>query len=185
MRDRDDACKGLKVWMLEEPCSMDMSVTGIGKVQLRGKVDRLDIVGEGQAQRLRVVDYKTGKYNPAKLTATWDEVGQSDEKDYVRQTLLYSAAVSNSLANTQWAALPIEPNLFFCHVPLTNEVQTNVSVEGQPVQNVSEVKNEIVGALQPKIEEIFTATLFPLCAENKCKKFCPYFSLCGRKPKEF
>lgn len=185
MRDRDDARKGLQVWLLEEPCSMDWSIEGIGKVQIRGKVDRLDIVGEGQAQRIRVVDYKTGKYNPAKLTATWDEVGQSDEKDYVRQTLLYGAAVSESLTKTKWAALPIEPNLFFCQVPLNDEVQTNVSVEDRPVQNVSDVKNEIVGALQPKIEEIFTATLFPLCAENKCKKFCPYFSLCGRKPKEF
>ena len=48
----------------ETPASMEMELPGGVKLQLRGKIDRIDLCGKDGKQLVRVIDYKTGKKTP-------------------------------------------------------------------------------------------------------------------------
>ena len=100
---------------------------------------------------------------------------EKPEKNYVRQTLMYSHAVMVNEA----LDLPIEPNLFFCSHKLT-DLPTTVKVDKAEVTNYRELQDTFLPALQAKIQEIATVTEFPPCEENKCKSFCPFLTLCRR-----
>ena len=159
---------------------------GNGGVRFTGFIDRLDSPSSGC---VRVVDYKTGNYKPGtaadsttavKLTATWDEVATDTHKDNIRQTLIYSHAVSQQ----EKRPLPVEPNLYYCQRDLTTDVTTHVTVDNRPVHDVREVEEKMLETLRPKIQEVLQTTDFPMCDESDCKR-CPYLSLCGRVVKEY
>ena len=183
-RDAMDAKEGLQIYLLEQERSFNVPVDGVGEIRVGGKIDRLDICGSQGNERLRIVDYKSGSYNDIthakKMSATWEDIMNSEDKGYVRQTLMYSHAV---MAHDR-TGLPIEPNLFFCRRKLT-DIVTTVDVENETVRDYKTIAAPFVAALQEKIKEILTTTDFPMCEEDKCPSFCPFFELCGRKPKEF
>jgi len=183
-RDREDAKKGLAIYMLEQDLLFPLHIEGVGEVLSGGKVDRLDLFGEEKAQCLRVVDYKSGSYNDkthaTKMSANREELFDSEEKGYVRQTLIYCHAV---MAH-EHLKLPIEPNLFFCRRKLT-DIVTTIDMDGQTVHDYASIASEFTDALQAKIKQILTTTEFPQCAPDKCPSYCPFFDLCGRKAVEF
>ena len=183
-RDREDAKKGLQIYLLEQDRLFALPIDGIGEILTGGKIDRLDIYGEGADKCLRVVDYKSGGYNDkthaTKMSANWEDIVESEEKSYVRQTLIYSHAV---LAHER-LKLPIEPNLFFCRRKLT-DIVTTIDVENQPVHDYAAVASQFTDALQAKVKTILTATEFAQCDESKCPSYCPFFDLCGRKAVEY
>ena len=189
VRDREDARTGLQIWKLEQKYYVPMDIDGVGRIRVGGKVDRVDILGPEGDERIRVVDYKTGNYKPGtaadsttavKLTATWDEVATDTHKDNIRQTLIYSHAVSQQ----EKRPLPVEPNLYYCQRDLTSDVTTHITVDERPVLDIREVENRMMETLRPKIQEVLQTTDFPMCDESDCKR-CPYLSLCGRVAKEF
>lgn len=104
----------------------------------------------------------------------------SEDKGYVRQTLIYSLAV----LQCDRTALPIEPHLFFCRRKLT-DITTTIDLDSETVHDVRSIKEPFLEALQAKVTEVLTATDFPQCEPDQCPSFCPFFTLCGRKPKEF
>ena len=180
-RDREDAKQGLQIVLLEKDRYFPLVVDGIGEIRMGGTIDRLDIIDTGAQQTLRVVDYKSGNYTDTthakKMSATWEEMMESEEKGYVRQTLIYSLAV----LQRDRTGLPIEPNLFFCRRKLT-DITTTIDVENETVHDVRTIKEPFLQALQTKVTEVLTATEFPQCEPDKCPSFCPFFTLCGRKP---
>ena len=180
-RDAADAAEGLQIYLLEKERVFPLPIEGVGTVEIGGTIDRLDIVGQDDRQRLRVVDYKSGSYNDTthekKMSAEWESMMTDKDKGYVRQTLLYSHAV----AVHDRTGLPIEPHLFFCRRNLS-EIDTTVSVAQQPVTDYRTLKEPFIEALSSKAAEVLTTTSFPPCAEEDCPSFCPFFSLCGRKP---
>jgi hypothetical protein len=105
---------------------------------------------------------------------------ESDDKGYVRQTLIYSHAVMTQ----DLTGLPIEPNLFFCRRKLT-EIETTIDVENETVRDYRTIQDKFLEALREKAAQLLTATEFPHCEEDKCPSFCPFFIICGRKPKDF
>lgn len=183
-RDREDAKTGLQIYMLEKDCTFPVALDGIGTLRVGGKIDRLDIYGEEGHQRLRVVDYKSGSYSDSthakKMSATWEEMMESEDKGYVRQTLVYSHAVQQTIGLN----MPVEPHLFFCRRRLT-DIVTTIDVANETVTDYKTVEQPFYEALCAKTAELMTATAFPPCDEDQCKSFCPFFDLCGRKPKEF
>ena len=183
-RDREDAKKGLQIYLLEQERTFPVAVEGLGEIQTGGTIDRLDILGEEGVQTLRVVDYKSGNYNDTthakKMSSSWEEIMEEADKAYVRQTMIYSHAV---MAHDK-TGLPIEPNLFFCRRSLT-EVETTIDVENETVQDYRTVQKSFYEALQTKIKEVITTTDFPQCEEDQCPAFCPFFALCGRQPSEY
>ena len=184
VREREDAKEGLQIYLLEQKRTFPLSLEGIGTVQMGGIIDRLDIYGPEGHEKLRVVDYKSGSYGDSthakKMSASWEDIMESEDKGYVRQTLIYSHAVMTH----DRTGLPIEPNLFFCRRKLT-EIETTIDVGEETVRDYRAIQEDFLNALRGKVAQVMTATEFPPCAEDKCPSFCPFFVLCGRKPKEF
>ena len=182
-RDREDAKTGLYVYKLEHPYYFSVPIDGVGDIEVGGKVDRLDIYGSEGNQHLRIVDYKSGGYNDKthdeKMSSSWEEMMDSDQKAYVRQTLIYSHAVNEN--DNQ--GLPIEPQLFFCKRKLT-DIVTTIDVAGETVHDYATIKDTFFQALQTKIKQILDATDFPKCEPDQCPSYCPFITFCGRKNKE-
>ena len=183
-RDREDAKTGLQIYLLEQRRMFPLTIEGVGTIQMGGIIDRLDIYGAEGNECLRVVDYKSGSYGDTthakKMSSSWEEIMDSEDKGYVRQTLIYSHAVMTH----DRTGLPIEPNLFFCRRKLT-EIETTIDVGEETVRDYRAIQEPFLDALRGKVAEVLTATEFPPCEEDKCPSFCPFFTLCGRKPKEF
>ena len=172
--------EGLQIWLMEKRRDLSLEIEGIGTVTTGGIIDRLDIVGQGANQRVRVVDYKTGSYNAKKMQTSWDELTTDSEKNYILQTLLYSAAV-NSQLSTLNSQLPLQPNLYFCRKPLQHD-ETQLEVDGAVVQDFSTIKEEFLVRLKSKVQEILTTSDFPQqTATKECSEYCPFLLLCGRK----
>lgn len=184
LRDREDAKVGLQIYKLEQPCYFPLSIEGTGQVRMGGIIDRLDIYGPEGNETLRVIDYKSGSYNDTthakKMSSSWADIMDSGDKGYVRQTLIYSHAVMTH-DNT---GKPIEPHLYFCRRKLT-EINTGIEVEEAPVTDYREIQSAFSDALREKVTQLVHATSFPPCEEDKCPPYCPFFILCGRKPKDF
>ncbi|MBQ8939650.1 MAG: PD-(D/E)XK nuclease family protein [Paludibacteraceae bacterium] len=183
-RDREDAKTGLQIYLLEQRRMFPLTIEGVGTIQMGGIIDRLDLYGAEGHECLRVVDYKSGSYGDTthakKMSSSWEEIMESEDKGYVRQTLIYSHAVMTQ----DRTGLPIEPNLFFCRRKLT-EIETTIDVGEETVRDYRTIQEPFLDALRGKVAEVLTATEFPPCEEDKCPSFCPFFTLCGRKPKEF
>ena len=173
-RDREDARIGLQIFLLEQSRYFSVPVEGVGEIRVGGKIDRLDIFGPEGNEKLRIIDYKS------KMTSSWEELMESEDKGYVRQTMLYSHAV---MAEDQ-TGLPIEPNLYFCRRKLT-DIVTTIDIDNETVHDYRSIHQAFFQALQTKIKELLMATEFPKCEPDNCPAFCPFFRLCGRKPKEF
>ena len=184
LRDREDAKVGLQIYKLEQPCYFPLSIEGRGQVRMGGIIDRLVIYGPEGNETLRVIDYKSGSYNDTthakKMSSSWADIMDSGDKGYVRQTLIYSHAVMTH-ENT---GKPIEPHLYFCRRKLT-EINTGIEVEEAPVTDYREIQSAFSDALKEKVTQLVHATSFPPCEEDKCPPYCPFFILCGRKPKDF
>lgn len=180
-RDREDAKVGLQIYLLEKSRTFPVSIDGVGELLIGGIIDRMDLYGQEGQETLRIVDYKSGGYSDTthakKMSASWEELMESEDKNYLRQTLVYSQAVLHNGERKR----PIEPHLFFCRHKLT-DIVTTVDLNGETVHDYRTVQDTFTTALRTKIEHIIRTTEFPPCEQDKCPSYCPFFNLCGRKP---
>lgn len=175
-RDKIDAEKGLQIYLLEKDRKCDIEIDGVGVIQTGGRIDRVDITGTGDGRIMRVVDYKSGKYDEKDLSAMMEKIMVEKDAKYMRQTLLYSQAVS---AHEKCVGT-IEPNLFFCSRSLIGQ-KTTITIDEQEVHDYRTIQTEFMSALKAKIQEVMTTTHFPPCDEKECPSYCPFMELCRRK----
>ena len=171
---------GLKIIAMEKWQEFPLTLTIDGQdytVVIGGYVDRLDETNG----LVRVIDYKTGNYKDEKLVARTLEslFAESSDKTYILQTLLYCKAVlHNGLSGNK----PITSGLWFTG---KKDCDTRLTIQNAPFNDYKQVQKEFEALLEDKVQEILTATSFPKCAEDKCKSYCPFLLLCGRKVREF
>ena len=196
-KDQDDAANNeLAIYGLEMPKEIDLPIEGVGDIRIGGIIDRLDFIGTGSNKKMRVIDYKSGGYNDEthkkKMSATWEELMTDKNKSYVRQTMMYSYAVQQSLKEEsgKWKVesqeARVEPHLYFCSKDLlSDKMDTSIELEGEMISNFLKLSDTFKEQLTAKAKELLTTTEFPQCEDNECPSFCKFFKLCGRKPKDF
>lgn len=189
-KDQDDASKyALSIYGLEMKKEISLPIEEVGDIRIGGIIDRLDLIGEGSAQTMRVIDYKSGGYNDdthkKKMTATWEELMTDKNKGYVRQTMMYSYAVEQSLKEESQEPR-VEPHLYFCSKNLLSDtMDTSIELEGETISNFKILSEQFEQQLTAKAKELLTTTEFPQCEEGECPPYCEFFKLCNRKPKDF
>ena len=183
-RDRYDAeHRGLTILLLEQPLYTEIKhntsniIHNTSNILLGGRIDRMDRIGglNGLPEVTRIVDYKCGRYDVAKMSAKSADLltPEKPDTDYVRQTLLYSY-----VAFTQ---SPIEPHLYFTSQDLTSDrVQTRVMIDKSPLTYDSSTHEDYASLVEKMVTDIVTERDFPQC--EKCSPFCPFLRLCNRKP---
>ena len=196
-KDQDDASKySLSIYGLEMKKEISLPIEEVGDIRIGGIIDRLDLIGEGSAQTMRVIDYKSGGYNDdthkKKMTATWEELMTDKNKGYVRQTMMYSYAVEQSLKEesgkrkVESPEARVEPHLYFCSKNLlSDKMNTSIELEGETISNFSKLSDTFKQQLTAKAKELLTTTDFPQCEDNECPPYCEFFKLCNRKPNDF
>ena len=174
-RDLKDAKEGcLEICSIEQDRSFAVPIGEKGSIEIGGRIDRLDRYKTEEAQKIRVVDYKSGVYSSNDLAATLEKLMDS-KKSYVRQTFIYGHCVESEL--------PIEPNLFYCSCDLTN-LRTTISLDRNVLTDYSTIRESFYKMLVDKANEIMTTTEFPPCKDGDCPPQCPYMEHCRRKAKK-
>ncbi len=153
-------------------------------VSVGGAVDRLDQINDGE-ERLRVVDYKTGKDHTddgKKIVAVEDMFDNDKEgSDYYRQTCIYSIALAeNNKENPRH--LPVAPSLLF----IRNKAVGNAGEKYDPIlklgeekiSSIADIREDYEIQLQQVLNKIFSTTHFSITDDlNNCN-FCPFAELC-------
>ena len=189
--------EGLQIWKLEQPYYVDLPIFEKEKIQIGGRIDRVDICGHKlNKERIRIVDYKTGSYTEPK--SNWQDFCTPDGDGKIRQTLIYSHVLKETLLKEQKDERPIQPNLFFCNGDMTDRIsvvrlteeppkqgrETNEQKEASKINNFAEVQDKVLDQLKSKVAELLKDSTFPQCEEDKCDRYCAFFEICGRKKPE-
>ena len=185
--------EGLRIWQLEQWYVADLQVPeSDATIRIGGKIDRVDLCGyKTNNERIRIVDYKTSKYDKNKLNAELEDLMDNKDRDYVRQTMIYSYVLKKYLEKRgERSNLPIQPNLFFC----ASDMEGNNSIvtvkrkveEKSQIFEFNDIQEEsLLIPLQNKVKELLSDTKFPQCDEDKCPNYCAFYELCKRKKNDY
>ena len=176
---------------LEKTVSMKYTVPAIADeapvpTTIGGIIDRLDQVTDPEtgAQRIRVVDYKTGSRHHKDLPsveAIFDPAHVKDHSGYYLQAFIYSHIVSLT------ASQPVSPALLFIQHASADDYDPTLRLGKEPVGDIATLATSFLALLDEKIAEIFNPAvpfLPPVTdsgastsASDPCQR-CPYYNLC-------
>ncbi len=159
---------------------------GERRINIGGRIDRLDQVFDKAAccERLRVIDYKTGRFPKKKINTVGDVFSMPIEPgkhaDYYLQTMLYAMAVRHDRKlNPQ--GLPVSPALLFIQHTAEDGYDPTLVIGKDRVADIAEVEEDFVNGLTSVVSDIFDPTkpFSPVDDKSICS-LCPYAALCGR-----
>lgn len=191
----DEGLEEMHNLWLEKKVSMRLEADTEHVLTLEGVVDRLDRVKDETGEYIRVLDYKTGKFDERKMRLRLDdgleELFTSPDKRYALQTLIYCMMVAAQQDEALHAGVPMHPELFYPRNPSADRrLQLPDAENPRAWVPLTDYRSEIAGAFEPrlrdKVREIITATEFPMVDEKTCTDahcYCPYHLLCGRVKK--
>jgi hypothetical protein len=148
------------------------------KIELGGKIDRLDKIGE----TYRIVDYKTGKAD--RSFNTLESLFDSNKKKRngaALQTLLYAELYASQNKQVE----SITPSLYSVKELFGSEfdyrLKWGMDRNKQTIDNYLRLSDEFLPLLKSSVEEIFDKDKPFLQAEDEEKcKVCPYKGICHR-----
>ncbi len=159
---------------------------GERRINIGGRIDRLDQVFDKAAccERLRVIDYKTGRFPKKKINTVGEifsmPIEQGKHADYYLQTMLYAMAVRHDRTlNPQ--GLPVSPALLFIQHTAEDGYDPTLVIGKDRVADIAEVEEDFVNGLTSVVSDIFDPgkPFSPVDDKSICS-LCPYAALCGR-----
>lgn len=149
---------------------------------LGGFIDRLDMISTDTDVRIRVIDYKTGKYKLEKFTEISDLFNPeniSKHSDYFLQTLLYSKIVSESVELNS-NGFKVSPALLFIQQSVSDNNDIILQMNGKTINDINEYKTDFTINLANIVNNIFdnNKPFVPTEYRERCK-LCPYAGICN------
>lgn len=155
-------------------------------IQIGGRIDRMDQITDtaSGAERIRIVDYKTGGSKPKSPINSVDDIfcvppAPERHADYYLQTMLYALIVSSEKRyNPQ--ELPVSPALLFIQHTKEDGYDPTLRIGKERITDIKEHEEAFLERLQAVVGDIFNPALpfIPTSDTAACAR-CPYASLCG------
>ena len=164
--------------------------TSIGKLSLTigGFIDRLDAVaangnanGKNLAERIRVIDYKTGRIStthPRALDEVFNPSMVNKHTDYYLQSMLYSIIVKHN-KDLNPAQEPVSPGLLFIQNAGAEDYDPTLKMGKELISSIDVYEEEFMKQLKVLIANIFDKDqpFRPTDDKHRCE-YCPYAALC-------
>ena len=168
--------QALHIVALEEELEamVDVEVQGRPcKVRLRGKADRIDMVGS----TLRVIDYKTGKLKYGELKVKdWDAVTTDSKYAKVFQLMAYALMYKHANPDVD----ELMPGIYSMREP-GKGLQTLVFPEGEGLV-LTQHADIFTSGLQTLLQELLDPDIpFVQTTDERNCRYCPFLVSCSRQ----
>ena len=159
--------------------------------RIGGFIDRLDAVaangnpsaGGNLAERIRVIDYKTGRAqatHPKNIDEVFGTTPQAMNKhsDYYLQAILYSLIIKNDRRFNP-AQEPVSPGLLFIQNAGSEDYDPTLKLGKELLSDVAPLEAEFTEHLRSLLADIYNPAvpLKPTEDKKRCI-YCPYAALC-------
>ena len=159
--------------------------------RIGGFIDRLDAVaangnpsaGGNLAERMRVIDYKTGRAqatHPKDIDEVFGTTPQAMNKhsDYYLQAILYSLIIKNDRRFNP-AQEPVSPGLLFIQNAGSEDYDPTLKLGKELLSDVAPLEAEFTEHLRSLLADIYNPAvpLKPTEDKKRCI-YCPYAALC-------
>ena len=159
--------------------------SGTRLINIGGRIDRLDRIYDKAmgCERLRVIDYKTGRYAMKKVNGIDDIFAmppeQSKHTDYYLQTMLYAMLVRHD-ARLNPGGLAVSPALLFIQQTAADGYDPTLTIGKERITDIAEHEQAFAEGLHTVVSAIFDpARPFRPTDDRSACSFCPYSGLCG------
>ena len=143
-----------------------------------GRIDRLDMIHDVQGEHIRVIDYKTGSFNPRPLNdvdAIFSQDSLKNHSDYYLQTLLYALIVKK-----QHQDKPVAPALLFIQHAGKDNYNPILKFGKDAIDDVAPYTDRFRQLLLEVVNKMFDPSepFVPTTDRDRCSN-CPYKNLCS------
>lgn len=159
--------------------------TGERRLRVGGRIDRLDQIHDNDTGewRIRVIDYKTGRFPTKSINSLEDlfatDIDADKHADYFLQTMLYATAIRNDDKYNPHK-LPVSPALMFIQHTPGDDYDPTISIGKKKVLDIAEYAETFTGNLSKTLSDIFdTEKPFTPTKDKTICATCPYRRLCG------
>ncbi len=153
-----------------------------------GFIDRLDAVAangnsgvENLAERIRVIDYKTGRAtstHPKEVNEIFDTHQLQKHTDYYLQALLYSIIVKHD-SQLNGANDSVSPGLLFIQNAGAEDYDPTLKLGKELIEDITPYEEEFMVQIKALIAEIFNKNIpFSATDDRRRCQTCPYAALC-------
>ena len=152
------------------------------EINIKGIIDRLDIISTDGTNKMRVVDYKTGKPHSDKFKSIVDIfISGKDRKqlaDNYLQTMIYAVVVRNS-AQYNPGGLQTLPSLMFVQSLNDEDNSPILKISGDEITDIKSYEEEFSTLFIKTLSEIYDSSVdfLPTGSPSKCIT-CPYKQIC-------
>ena len=159
---------------------------GTREIAIGGRIDRLDQITDKASgtERIRVIDYKTGRCPSKKINSTDEifEIPTVREKhaDYFLQTMLYASIIKHD-GKINPRRLPVSPALLFIQQASGDGYDPTLTIGKDIVYDIADYEENFNRNLSNIIAEIFEPQQpFQPTEDKSACEYCPYRKICGR-----
>ena len=152
------------------------------EISIKGIIDRLDIISIDGTNKMRVVDYKTGRPHSDKFKSIDDIfISGKDRKqlaDYYLQTMIYASVVRNSMEYNP-GGLQTLPSLMFIQSLNDEDCSPILKISDSEITDIKLYEDEFSTLVNKTLSEIYDSSIdfHPTGSPSKCAT-CPYKQIC-------